>query len=149
MTPNPNCGLTELATLASSASSNGTTSTNDGGDSRTKNTDYGEEEFTQVAPFKHQIEDATLKDIECIDEDKNEALLLVQFGKRGGSENRTKIKTILGHSITYLPVPVLKKFCINNNIFDENGSTLRRSPKHVICDRIMWYLVNENEADQM
>jgi hypothetical protein len=102
-----------------------------------------------VAPSKHPIEDATLKDIECIDEDKHETLMLVQFGKRGGSEHRTKIKTILGHSITHLPVPVLKKFCINNNIFDENGSRLRRSPKHVICDRIMWYLENENEAEKI
>jgi hypothetical protein len=62
MTPNPKSDLTVLATAASSTRSNGTTSTNDGGDSRTRSTDNGEE-VTGVAPSKHPIEDATLKDI--------------------------------------------------------------------------------------
>jgi hypothetical protein len=45
----------------------------------TRNTDHGEDEVIEVAPSKHPNEDTTLKGIECIDEEKHETLLLVQF----------------------------------------------------------------------
>jgi hypothetical protein len=102
-----------------------------------------------VAPTKHPLDDDALEDVDCIDEDKQETLSPVQKSKKGVVAHVTKLKSIKGYSITKVAGSMLKKFCAANNVLDEKGGSLRNSPKHVICDRIVWYLDHPKDAEEL
>jgi hypothetical protein len=80
------------------------------------NDHHGDPEVQEVAPTKDPIEDATLDDVEFIDEDANEPQLPVQKAKKGQQQHLTKIKSILGKAIKDISRAVLQKFCIHNNV---------------------------------
>ena len=138
-------GLTALADAATRTTSI-PKNTIDGIDG---NTLHCEDEVIEVSLTKHPLDNATLEDVDCIDEEKHETMKPVQPAKKGVVDYVTKITTINGISITNLPLPSLRKFCAANNIFDERGGSLRKAQKHVLCDRIVWYIENPLEAKKL
>ena len=68
---------------------------------------------------KKDIMEATMDDIEFIDEDLDEEPIQVLVGQT--ASGTTKIKSIKGHNIQQLTVPMLKDFCKINYILDVHG----------------------------
>ena len=82
--------------------------------------DHGDDEIQVVQPptttqetenVNKDIMEATMDDIEFIDKDLDEEPIQVLVGQK--ASGTTKIKSIKGHNIQQLTVPMLKDFCIN------------------------------------
>jgi hypothetical protein len=147
-------GLTALAAAASSsttASGSGRNMADDDDDLDELlgiNDHHGAPEVQEVAPTKDPIEDATLDDVEFIDEDANEAPLLVQKARGNQTEHRTKIKSILGKAVIKINRDVLQTFCQNNNVLTLEGRSCRTASKPHMCDRIIKYIEDPVGAKQ-
>ena len=126
MAPSTSSRATGLTALAAAASSSTTTSgrnmadDDDSTDELLGMIDHGAPEVEEVAPTKaakDPIEDATLDDVEFIDEDANEELLLVQKARGNQTEYRSKIKSILGKEVIKINRDVPQTFCQHNNMY--------------------------------
>ena len=91
------------------------------------NDHHGAPEVVEVAPTKDPIEEATLDDVEFIDEDANEAPLLVQKARGKQTEHRTKIKSTplnmpMAVDTLLKPLATLRKSSLVVGIFMCNAS---------------------------
>jgi hypothetical protein len=117
-----NTGLTALAAAASSSAATGASSGRNMADDDASldevlgiNDHHGAPEVQEVAPTKDPIEDASLDDVEFIDEDANEPQLPVQKAKRGQQPHLTKIKSMLGKAVKDISRAVPSKILTQNN----------------------------------
>ncbi|KAG7341945.1 hypothetical protein IV203_007037 [Nitzschia inconspicua] len=135
-------GLTALAAAATSASRSNFSSSSSSSSSDLSDNDNADDNVDAIEevtpPSTIEVAEAYLEDVALVGD--GEELSLVQKIRAGKEVHHTKIKSIVGHSITSIPVGVLRTFCSRNGVLDAHGKSTRNINKKMICDRIVLYL---------